>query len=110
MSLLSIEIPTLRRLSLGEVNLSTRRAYPPTSSPPPLESASQEIDRLKLIALAQRVVKGQNNYSQEELIELISKATNITRARAERGFYLMLEAGALEHNQEIYYLGGDTPF
>lgn len=106
MSLLSAEIPTLRRLSLGEVNLSTRRADPP----PPLESASQEIDRPKLIALAQRVVKGQNNYSQEELIELISKATNTTRDRAERGFYLMLEAGALEHNQEIYYLGGDTPF
>lgn len=109
MSLLSIEIPTLRRLSLGEVKLPTRRVETPPPSPEP---APQEIDRPKLIALAQRVVKGQRGYSEEELIEVISKATNTSRERAERGFYLMLEVGALElhTNQETYYLGGDTPF
>lgn len=107
MSLLSIEIPTLRRLSLGELKLPTRRVK---STPPSPESAPQEIDRPKLISLAQRVIEGENSYSKEEIIELISKATNTSRERAERGFYLMLEAGALEQNQEIYYLGGDTPF
>lgn len=72
---------------------------------------AQEIDKPKLIALAQRVIKGENNYSREEIIERIKKATNVNQERAERGFNLILQAGAIEPTLENrYYLTGSTPF
>jgi hypothetical protein len=73
---------------------------------------AQEIDKPKLIALAQRVIEGENSYSREEIIERIKEATNVNQERAERGFILMLQAGAIEQtiNPELYYLTGSTPF
>lgn len=76
------------------------------------EIKAQEIDKPKLIALAQRVIEGENSYSREEIIERIKEATNVNQERAERGFNLILQAGAIEQtiNPELYYLVGSTPF
>ena len=72
---------------------------------------AQEIDRPKLIALAQRVIEGENSYSREEIIERIKEATNVNQERAERGFNLILQAGAIEPTLgDRYYLTGSTPF
>ena len=71
----------------------------------------QEIDKPKLIALAQRVIEGENSYSREEIIEQIKEATNVNQERAERGFNLILQAGAIEPTLgDRYYLTGSTPF
>jgi len=79
---------------------------------PEPEIKAQEIDKPKLIALAQRVIEGENSYSREEIIERIKEATNVSQERAERGFNLILQAGAIEQtiNPELYYLTGSTPF
>lgn len=72
---------------------------------------AQEIDKPKLIALAQRVIEGDNSYSREEIIERIKEATNVNQERAERGFNLILQAGAIEPTRgDRYYLTGSTPF
>jgi hypothetical protein len=70
----------------------------------------QEMD--KLTALAQRVIKGENSYRRAEVVARIKEATNISQERAERGFNLILQAGAIEQtiNPELYYLVGSTPF
>ena len=79
---------------------------------PEPEIKAQEIDKPKLIALAQRVIEGENNYSREEIVTRIKEATNVSQERAERGFNLILQAGAIEQtiNPELYYLVGSTPF
>lgn len=164
MSLLSIDITKVKRLSLREVKLPTteRRVDPPikVERPPtdeeiaysklvainPLleelverldlvsittgdrikkvelreeykpdpepEIKAQEIDKPKLIALALRVIEGENSYRREEIIERIKEATNVNQEIAERGFNLILQAGAIEQtiNPELYYLVGSTPF
>lgn len=73
---------------------------------------AQEIDKPKLISLAQRVIERENIYTQDEIIERIKQATNVNQERAERGFYLILQAGAIERtiNPDLYYLTGSTPF
>jgi hypothetical protein len=72
---------------------------------------AQEIDKPKLIALAQRVIEGENSYSKEEIVARIKEATNVNQERAEIGFKLMLQAGALETTPaETYYLINSTPF
>lgn len=73
---------------------------------------AQETDKTKLIALAQRVIKGEKSYSKEEVVAKIKEATNVSQERAERGFNLILQAGAIEQtiNPELYYLVGSTPF
>jgi hypothetical protein len=72
---------------------------------------AQEIDKPKLIALAQRVLKDVESYTKEEVIERIVEATKVTKERAERGFNLILQAGAIETTEgERYYLTGSTPF
>ena len=78
---------------------------------PEPEIKAKEIDKPKLIALAQRVIEGYNSYSREEIIERIKEATNVNQERAERGFNLMLQAGAIEPTLgDRYYLTGSTPF
>ena len=78
---------------------------------PEPEIKAQEIDRPKLIALAQRVIEGENSYSREEIIGRIKEATNVNQDRAERGFNLILQAGAIEPTLgDRYYLTGSTPF
>lgn len=78
---------------------------------PEPEIKAQEIDKPKLIALAQRVIEGENSYSKEEIVARIKEATNVNQERAERGFYLILQAGAIEPTLgDNYYLTGSTPF
>ena len=85
-----------------------REDIKPRSEP---EIKAKEIDKPKLIALAQRVIEGYNSYSREEIIERIKEATNVNQERAERGFNLMLQAGAIEPTLgDRYYLTGSTPF
>ena len=78
---------------------------------PEPEIKAKEIDKPKLIALAQRVIEGENSYSREEIIERIKEVTNVSQERAERGFNLILQAGAIEPTLgDRYYLTGSTPF
>lgn len=78
---------------------------------PELKVKAQEIDKPKLIALAERIIKEANSYTKEEIIERIKEATNVSQERAERGFNLILQAGAIEPTSgDRYYLTGSTPF
>lgn len=90
--------------------IELREEYKPHPDPEP-ETKAQEIDKPKLIALAQRVIEGENSYSKEEIIERIKETTNVSQERAERGFNLILQAGAIEPTLgDRYYLTGSTPF
>lgn len=72
---------------------------------------AQEIDKPKLIALAQKLIEGDNSYTRPEIIDRIKKVTQVSQERAERGFNLLLEAGAIEPTLgDRYYLTGSTPF
>jgi len=78
---------------------------------PEPEIKAKEIDKPKLIAFAQRVIEGEKNYSREDIIERIKEATKVNQERAERGFNLILQAGAIEQTLgDRYYLTGSTPF
>jgi hypothetical protein len=78
---------------------------------PQPEPEQKEIDKPKLIALAQRVIEVENSYSRAEIIDRIKEATNVNQERAERGFTLILQAGAIESTPgDRYYLTGSTPF
>lgn len=78
---------------------------------PEPEIKAQEIDKPKLIALAQRVIEEENSYSREEIIERIKETTNVNQERAEKGFNLILQAGAIEPTLgDRYYFTGSTPF
>ena len=97
MSLLSTDIAKVKRLSLREVKLpTTERRVEPIKPHPETEIKAKEIDKPKLIALAQRVIEGENSYTKEEIIERLKEATNVNQERAERGFNLILQAGAIE--------------
>lgn len=63
-----------------------------------------------LITLANKLIKGEDTHSKEEIIEAIQKGSRISKERAERGFNLMLEAGAFQTIGDNYYLTGSTPF
>jgi len=118
MSLLSTDITKVKRLSLREVKLPApeSRVEPITHIQierphPELEVKPQEIDKPKLIALAQRVIEVENNYSKEDIIARIKEATNVSQERAEIGFNLMLQALAIEPTPGYnYYLTGSSPF
>ena len=72
---------------------------------------AQELDKPRLIALAQRVIEGESSYTKEEVIERIKEATKVSQERAEVGFNLILQAGAIEPTlRDRYYLTGSTPF
>ena len=99
-----VSIKTGERIKKVEL----REKYKPHPEP---EIKAQEIDKPKLIALAQRVIEGENSYSREEIIERIKEATNVNQDRAEKGFNLILQAGAIELTPGgRYYLTGSTPF
>lgn len=99
-----VSIKTGERIKRVELREDTK----PYSEP---EIKAQEIDKPKLIALAQRVIEGENIYSREDIIARIKKATNVSQERAERGFNLILQAGAIEPTLgDSYYLTGSTPF
>jgi len=71
----------------------------------------QEVDKAKLITLAQKVIEGESNYSKEDIIDRIKEVNNISKDRAETGLNLMLQAGAISYTiGESYFLTGSTPF
>ena len=72
----------------------------------------KENNNSTLIKLAQKIIKGEDSYRKEDIVERIKEATKVSQDRAEIGFNLMLQAGAIEQtiNPELYYLGGSTPF
>ena len=79
--------------------------------PHPQPEKKIEIDKPKLIALTQRLLKGETSYSKEELIAIIKEATNVNQDRAEKGFNLILQSGAIEIIiGGRYCLTGSTPF
>jgi len=160
MSLLSIDITKVKRLSLKEVKLPApeRRVEPITpilvERPPTVEEIvysklvainpliEELVERLdlvsiktgerikkvelredikphpepeikpKLIALAKRVIKGEDSYSKEEIVTRIKEATNVSQERAETRFNLIHQAGVIEETNigNRYYLTGSTPF
>ena len=55
-----------------------------------------DIKRGKLISLACKSLKTEERYSKEAVISLIIKQTKVKTQRAEKGFNLMLEAGAIK--------------
>lgn len=72
---------------------------------------AQEINKPQLITLAKRFIEKDYSYTKEEVIERIKEATKVTQDRAEKGFNLILQAGAIELTQgERYYLTGSNPF
>lgn len=79
---------------------------------PQVEAEPQgEPDTDKLTALAQQILQEADSYSKGEVIERIIEATQVSPQRAERGFLLMLQAGAIDTAQgDKYYLTGSTPF
>jgi len=75
------------------------------------EVKSQPIDINKLRKITERVLSRNTSYTKEEVIYKIQQTTKVDRDRVERGFTLMVEAGVIETaNQELYCLGGSTPF
>ena len=54
----------------------------------------KEVD-LRLLAIAQKVIKQDELLNKQELIERIARATNVDSLRAERGINLMVEAGVV---------------
>jgi len=75
------------------------------------EYKAKEIDKPKLIALAQSLIEVENSYTKEEIIERIKQATNVSQERAEVGFNLILKAGAVETTLgDRYFLISSTPF
>lgn len=68
-------------------------------------------DSYRLSVIAGDVFTGENSYTQEEAIERIREVTKVNQERAERGFKLMEEAGAIERTPAgSYFLAGSTPF
>ena len=67
---------------------------------------------ITLTDIAQQVLQGEKSYTREEVIARLQDEKQIDRIRAERGFNMMLQEGVIEQtiNQDLYYLGGSTPF
>lgn len=88
----------------------------PAPSPPVIygrirETKPEQIDAARLIALAHRVIPGEDSYTREEIVERIQEATGVSGERAEKGFNLILQAGAIVPTlRDRYYLAGSTPF
>ena len=97
----------LKRVDLGE----------DITLPTDINLEEVNIDSLSL--LAQRVIKGEDSYSKEDIVNKIlhypapqERPHRVAKDRAERCFRLMLDTGVIEQtlNPDLYYLGGSTPF
>jgi len=76
-----------------------------------VEVRDEPVDSSRLIALASKILQTENSYSLEEVISRLQEATKVNQERAERGFKLMLQVGAIKPTVgERYYLPGSTPF
>jgi hypothetical protein len=105
-----VELLALRSIKTGEriKKVDLREDNKPH---PEKEVKAMELDKPKLIALAQRVIEGENSYSKEEVVDRIKEATDVSQERAERGFSFMLQAGAIKPTLgDKYYLISSTPF
>lgn len=99
----------VERLDL--VSIKTGERIKKVEIPEGYSPGPQGVDRPKLIALAQIVIKGESSYSRAEIVARIAEATDVSQGRAERGFTLLLQAGAIEPTLgDRYYLAGSTPF
>jgi hypothetical protein len=113
MSLLSVDITKVKRLSFLGVNKPAPQSLPKDTAPsePRTTPTLDKIDVPRLISLAQGLITGEDNYTKEEVIARLISETKVDQDRAERGFNLMLQAGALETTPaSTYYLAGSTPF
>lgn len=72
----------------------------------------KDKERIGLINLAHRILQGERSYNRAEIVDRIEGATEVTKDRAEKGFNLLLQAGAIEPTLDpgLYYLSGSTPF
>ena len=125
MSLLSVDISKVKRLSLRDVKLPAPEtnirpleilkpilvetvAY---TAPEPKTETIKPTDRSKLVEIAKTIIGLRNNYYKEVIVAKLKQETKVDEDRAERGFYLMLQAGVIEiTNVDTYYLTDSTPF
>lgn len=109
MSLLSIDITKVKRLSLLEIKPPEQRAV---ERPAPEAKAPAQVDAPKLTVIAHKIIAPENNYTKEEIIARLLDETKVSQERAENGFNLMIQAGAIEQTtvERLYNLGGSTPF
>jgi hypothetical protein len=111
--------PLIERLvnSLGLVSSTTgdriRKVELPAEDKPirAPEVKSKEVDKPKLLALALRILKGERTYTKEDIIGRIIADMKVNQERAEKGFNLLLQVGAIQPvSKNRYYLTGSTPF
>jgi hypothetical protein len=139
LSLLSIDITKVKRLSLKEVKLPTleRKIVEPIT--PILEErlptveeiaysklvainplVEKLVDRLELVSCktGERIKKldlrelEERSYDKETLVNWIIREANVNRERAEKGFIYMLEERMIEETVDpnLFYITGSTPF
>jgi hypothetical protein len=78
---------------------------------PEPEVKSKEVDKPKLLALALRILNGERTYTKEDIIGRIIADMKVNQERAEKGFNLLLQVGAIQPvGWGRYYLTGSTPF
>jgi hypothetical protein len=78
---------------------------------PEPEVKSKDIDKPKLLALALRILDGERTYTKEDVVVRILNDTKVNQERAEKGFNLLLQIGAIQPvGWGRYYLTGSTPF
>lgn len=76
-----------------------------------VENEEPAPDADKLTALAKQIIPEENSYTREEILQRLKDDTKVSQARAENGFNLMLQVGAIEATlRERYYLAESTPF
>jgi len=78
---------------------------------PEPEVKSKEVDKPKLLALALRILNGERTYTKEDITGRIIADMKVNQERAEKGFNLLLQVGAIQPvGWGRYYLTGSTPF
>ncbi len=71
----------------------------------------REKDRERLKKIAVKVIEPENAFTREEIVKKIMEKTGVNQERAEKGFSMMLESGAIEvAGSGKFFLGGSTPF
>ena len=71
----------------------------------------EPVDSSKLLALTKKIIEPENSYSKEDIIARIQEETKVSQERAETGFNLILQTGAIEPLPGgRYCLKGSTPF
>lgn len=109
MSLLSVDITKVKRLSL--LPEEPQGKTPPRSPLQPSVEASSPVDISRLDSIASGLLRGQNHYPKKVIIQLLQETLKVTPDRAEKGFNMMLQTGAFKITSAgTYYLRDSTPF